>query len=204
MPRSPPYRLFQRRYREDGDVLRSLLVVAGREVTAEHRWLSEQRERVRRHARAANLLRRRAIVAQVHAVGSKSAEPFECLRLRAPVLEVGKGDTASPARLAQRADHVEIVRVLEGEPLEQNGVDQREHGGVHTDAERERDDRDGRIPSLLDDQMKRKPQVSQHDEQYVRSRTRVRRHDPLLLMITWRARARLTGSPFAVRLGKPL
>ena len=145
---------------DDDDALGAPRVLAGREVTAEERLLSEHLERVGREIRAARLLGEPAIVREVHAGVRESRDPGERPALRAPFLELDERERVRAAvRRPLRTEHVELRRVLERQALDEDRVHEREHGGVHADPEREGRHRDRGEPSLLGDEAEREAKI---------------------------------------------
>ncbi len=78
----------------------------------------------------------------------------------APFLELDEGERVRAAvRRPLRTEHVELRRVLERQALDEDRVHEREHGGVHADAEREGRHRDRGEPSLLGDETEREAKI---------------------------------------------
>ena len=151
---------------EDGDALRVLAAVLGREVAAEERLLAEQPEEIFGHPRARLLFRHRLVVGDVHRVLGERAHVGEGLGLRAPVEQLlvrhaaGPGDAVGPEQAG--SDHVKTGGVVEGESADEDRVDQREDRGIHADAEGEREHCGGGEPPVLEDGADGRAQVLKH------------------------------------------
>ncbi len=85
------------------------------------------------------------------------------------------GSPPSRRRRPLHAQHVEPMRLGEGQAADQHGVDQREHRRVDADAQGERGDGHGAEPAILGQQAQREPQVLQEGSWRVVTRRRRRK-----------------------------
>src|SRR5258708_23486071 len=118
----------------------ALLVVAGAEGAAEQRLLIEHGEGVGADLRAARLLRRRRVVAEVRASVREGSKAGESLGLAVPVLQIRQRHAAAAeVSLPRRRENVEAAGVLERQATNGDRIDQRKHSGVPADAPPKRD-----------------------------------------------------------------
>ena len=134
--------------------------LVGRERAAQHRSDAQGREEARHHELGDELLRR-PLARQVDAVVVEARHRRERRVAFLPPQVVERGDDVRAAGTlgALLPDGDEAPGLVEGEALEEHGVDDREDRGVRADAQRERRDRHGGKTGILREGTAREAQV---------------------------------------------
>jgi hypothetical protein len=145
---------------ENDDRFGPRLILSGAEVAAEHRAGAENAERVRRHPHAVGALGGVSAVADVHRLRLVRRKRGERARLRLPVAVIGKRDThVVPRDRVARIEVHDLVGVVERQTAQEDRVDEREHGIVDADAERQGEDRHEGEPAILEEHAHREPEI---------------------------------------------
>ncbi len=135
---------------QDDHGRRARPIVLRKEIAADQRLLANQLEGVGRLVRALEALGRASFVADVHGLATGRRQARERPRRGAPVHEILIRHAPIASAPVPRADDDDSIRVVEWQAADQDGVDEREHGGVHPDSERQRDHGDAREPAVFD------------------------------------------------------
>ena len=128
-------------------------IVFRRETAAEHRLLAHDPECGRVDISAAVALRRLAFVAEVGDVAGINREHVEGSRRIAPVAEIEiRHAHVAVANPVGRSHGHHAIGVGHGHAADQHGVHEREDGGIHADAQRQRHGGDQREPLVFQQQ----------------------------------------------------
>ena len=146
---------------DDHDGLGSRTVVAGHEIAAEARLLTQETEGVDGEPGSTHLLRQTAIVADVHRRRAISREARERAALAACFLKVRELESDVVALTRLPAEHVKAIRIRDRQSSKKRGVDDAKARRVGADPERQRDDGGGREPRILGHQPEGEPDVLQ-------------------------------------------
>ena len=130
---------------------RTLLVVVGDEASSELGLHADHVERVRRDEPAGIRLGERLVAADDHRAVLDERHAAEGAARGAPVLVVLERHAHAAAALVAGIDPHDPIGVVEREAPEEDGVDEREHGAVGADAQRQRDDGGEGEPAVLDE-----------------------------------------------------
>jgi hypothetical protein len=147
------------RVADDRDRRASLPVVVGSECTAEHRFLADDGEQVRRCVGPGKGVGRMVFVADGERGAEDRGERLERVARFLPVLAVfQRGRSITAAGVAGPEGH-DAVGAIEGKSAKNHRVDDSEDGVVSADAERQGGDGGQREPLVLHEQPDRETKV---------------------------------------------
>ena len=151
---------------DDGDVLGARSVLARGETAADENRLVQQGESVGGYATDGGALGHFAVITQVDRPVPVRSQPLERLVLLPPIaqIRVGKAPLTS-LDLVAGSQEDDLIRIFEWQALDEHGVDQREHGRVDPDPQRQRDRCHDRDTLILQQHPKCEPKILNHSHE---------------------------------------